>query len=143
MPRPYASALIPAPVEQVWGVVRAFDGLADWHPTFEASVLDSGSAAEVGAIRRLTIAGGGGTVVERLLALDDLDHRFTYEILESPFAIRRYVSTMQLMPVTDTGQAFGHWWSEYDAEGAAEAELTALFSGLYADGFAALKKRFG
>jgi hypothetical protein len=67
MPRPYASAVIPAPVTQVWNVVRDFNGLAGWHPAIEASSLDSGSSgAELGAVRRLTVA-GGGVVVERLL----------------------------------------------------------------------------
>jgi hypothetical protein len=83
-------------------------------------------------------------VVERLLTLDDLDRRFTYEILESPFAIRRYVATTQLAPVTDTGQTFAQWWAEYDlAEGADEAEVTAFFAGaVFADGLASLKQRF-
>ena len=144
MPRPYASAVIPAPVEQVWDLVRDYNGLNVWHPAVEASTLDAGTAAEVGAVRRLTLGGGGGTVVERLLTLDDLDRRFTYEILESPFAIRRYVATTQLAPVTDTGQTFAQWWAEYDlAEGADEAEVTAFFAGaVFADGLASLKQRF-
>ena len=144
MPRPYASAVIPAHVDQVWSVVRDFNGLPAFHPAIEASSLDSGSSFEVGAVRRLTVAGGGGVVVERLLVLDDLAHTFTYEILESPFAVRRYVATVQLAPVTDTGQTFGHWWAEYDAEAADEAELTPFFAGaVFAGGLAGLQKHFG
>ena len=143
MPRPYASAVIPAPVEQVWDLVRDYNGLNVWHPAVEASTLDAGTAAEVGAVRRLTLGGGGGTVVERLLTLDDLDRRFTYEILESPFAVRRYVATTELAPVTDTGQTFAHWWAEYDAEGADEAELTEFFAAqVFAAGLGALVDRF-
>src|SRR4051794_30747309 len=82
MPRPYASAVIPASVEQVWALARDFDGLPGWHPAIEASTLDSGTGAEVGAVRRLTL-GDGGVVVERLLRLDDVDRVCTYEILES------------------------------------------------------------
>lgn len=144
MPRPYASAVIAAPVEQVWSVVRDFNGLADWHPAIEASTLDSGTGAELGVVRRLTVAGGGGLVVERLLSLDDLGHSQTYEILESPFAVRRYVATYQFLPVTDSGQTFGHWRAEYDAEGADEAGLSEFFTGaVFAGGLAALQKRFG
>ena len=42
MPRPYASAVIPASVEQVWDLARDFNGLPAWHPAIEGSSLDSG-----------------------------------------------------------------------------------------------------
>ena len=142
MPRPYASAVIPASVEQVWEVARDFNGLPAWHSAIEGSSLDSGGPTEVGAVRRLTL-GDGGVVVERLLRLDDADRVCTYEILESPFAVRRYVATFTFAPVTDTGHTFGQWWAEYDAEAADEAELTALFAGgVFAGGLAGLQERF-
>ena len=144
MPRPYASAVIPAHIDQVWSAVRDFNELPGWLPAIEASSLDSGTGAEVGAVRRLTVAGGGGTVVERLLTLDDLGHTFSYEILESPFKVRRYIATFRLAPVTDTGQTFGEYWAEYDAEGADEAELTAFFTdAVFVGGLTGLQKRFG
>jgi uncharacterized protein YndB with AHSA1/START domain len=144
MPRPHASAVIPAPVDQVWALLRDYNGLAGWHPAVETSVLDSGSATEVGAVRRLTLGGGGGVVVERLLSLDDADRRLAYEITESPFDVRRYLATTRAAPVTDTGHTFVEWWAEYDAEAGDEARLTDFFAGaVFADGLAALKKRFG
>jgi hypothetical protein len=142
MPRPYASAVIPASVEQVWEVARDFNGLHVWHPAIEGCTLDSGGPVEVGAVRRLTL-GDGGVVVERLLRLDDADRVCTYEILESPFAVRRYVATFTFAPVTDTGRTFGQWWAEYDAEAADEAELTAFFAGgVFAGGLTGLQERF-
>jgi Polyketide cyclase / dehydrase and lipid transport len=94
-------------------------------------------------VRRLTLA-GGGVVVERLVAIDDAARSMTYEILESPFAVRRYVSTFRIAPVTDTGRAFMEWWSEYDADAADEEQLTATFAnGVYRGGIAGLQKRFG
>lgn len=143
MPRPYASAVVPASADEVWALVRDFDGLADWIPAIASSSLDSGTAAEVGAVRRLTL-GDGGVVVERLLALDDLARRYTYEITESPFAVRRYLSTIRVAPVTDTGHAFVEWWTEYDAEAADEPELDRLFGdGVFGAGLASLRKRYG
>lgn len=143
MPRPYSSAVIPASADEVWAIIRDFDGLAAWMPPISASSLDSGTAAEVGAVRRLTL-GDGGVVVERLLVLDDADRSYTYEILESPFAVRRYVSTVRVAPVTDTGHAFVEWWSEYDAEAADEVGLSELFgNGVYGAGLASLQERFG
>ena len=88
--------------------------------------------------------GDGGVVVERLVTLDDTDRRYTYEILESPFPVRRYISTIRVAPVTDVGHAFVEWWSEYDAEGADETGLSDTFAGaVYGSGLAALQQRFG
>ena len=58
MPRPHASAVISAPVEEVWPLVRDFAGLHRWHPAVAEGSLDSSSAAEVGAA-------GLGALVER------------------------------------------------------------------------------
>ena len=50
MARSYASAVIPAPAEQVWELVREFNGLPDWHPAIASSEIEGGrSAGEVGA----------------------------------------------------------------------------------------------
>ncbi|HYH31685.1 MAG TPA: SRPBCC family protein [Pseudonocardia sp.] len=144
MPRPYASGVVPASADEVWSLVRDFNGLPEWLPAVSASELtEGGSGAEIGAVRRLTL-GDGGIVVERLLELHDAERRCTYEILESPFAVRRYVSTFRVAPVTASGEAFVEWWSEYDAEAADEDGLTETFAGgVYGGGIAALRKRFG
>ena len=58
MPRPYTSLVIDAPVEQVWAVVRQFNGLPAWHPVIASSSLDSGEEGQVGAVRRLVTGDG-------------------------------------------------------------------------------------
>ena len=63
MPKAYSSGVVPASADSVWEVVRPFDGLPAWHPAIESSEITSGSAGEVGAVRRLTL-GDGGVVVE-------------------------------------------------------------------------------
>lgn len=143
MPRPYSSAVIPAPLAEVWPLIQDFGGLHRWHPAIEQGELIRGaSGVEVGAQRRLTL-GDGGVVVEQLVALDDRFHSLTYEILESPFPVRRYISTVRLAPITATGQTFGEWWTEFDGDAADEASLTDLFAnGVFGAGLAALAERF-
>lgn len=145
MPRPYTSGIVPADVDRVWRAVRDFNGLPVWHPGIEGSEMEAGPAAgEPGAIRRLTLAGGGGTVREVLLRLDDLDHSYTYQILESPFPVRRYVSTIRVAPVTSTGESFVEWWCDYDADAADEAQLSETFAqGVYASGIRGLAEHLG
>jgi len=143
MPRPYASGVVPASADAVWSLIRDFNGMPGWHPAITASELtEGGSGTEVGAVRRLTL-GDGGVVVEQLRELHDADRRCTYEIRESPFPVRRYLSTFRVAPVTASGQAFIEWWAEYDAEAAEEEQLTELFAGgVYGSGIEALQKRF-
>jgi len=141
MPRPYASAVIPAAADDVWALIRDFNGLPGWHPAIAESSMDSGAPAEVGSVRRLVL-GDGGVVVE--LTLDDADRSYTYLILEGPFPVRRYVSRIRVAPVTDTGRAFVEWRSDYDADGGDEATLSETFAGgVYGSGLAALQQRFG
>ena len=143
MPKAYSSGVVPASADSVWEVVRPFDGLPAWHPAIESSEITSGSAGEVGAVRRLTL-GDGGVVVERLVALDDASRSTTYCFAgENPFSVERYLSTIQVCEVSDTGEAFLQWWAEFDADAANAAELTATFSDdVYGVGIAALKERF-
>lgn len=128
MARSYASSVIEAPVERVWEVVREFDGLPDWHPALASSEIEGARpGAEVGCIRRLTMP--DGTVVrERLAALDDIARSYSYEMLEGPFPIRRYVATIRVMPMTDSGNTFVEWYADFDADAAAESDLDATFS---------------
>lgn len=43
MARAHASAVIDAPVEAVWAVVRNFNSLPDWHPAIERGEIEGGN----------------------------------------------------------------------------------------------------
>ena len=140
MPQPYRSLVIAAPIDQVWSVVHQFYGLPAWHPVIASSSLETGEGGHVGVVRRLVI-GDGGVITERLLSLDDARHRLTYTIIESPFAVRRYVSTMRLAPVTETEGTFIEWFAEFDSEAADEDGLMTLFGdGVFGAGLSALRE---
>ncbi|ANY05344.1 SRPBCC family protein [Pseudonocardia sp. HH130630-07] len=143
MPRPYSSAVVPAPLAEVWPYITDFGGIHRWHPAIRTCELTRGaSGTEIGARRRLTL-GDGGVVVEDLLALDERGHALTYEIVESPFPVRRYVSTVRLAPVTAIGHTFAEWWVEFDADAADEGDLVDRFAnGVFGTGLAALAQRW-
>jgi hypothetical protein len=140
MPKVYVSAVIDAPIEQVWHKIRDFGGLAGWAPAIAASELKGGPGDRVGAERKLTLAGNGATVVERLLALDDTNHSLSYAIIEAPLPIANYVSQIRLRPVTVGKRTFAEWSGEFDVlEGGNPAELQGLFAeGVYGSGLAKL-----
>jgi len=142
MPRPYASGVVAAPVDKVWARLRAFNDLPDFLSAIGHSELVEGVDGQVGAVRRLTLAAGGDPFDERLLALDDPGRTLTYTFTgANPFGVRRYVSTVRVSPVTDTGESFVEWWAEYDADAGQEEELNRTFAqDVYGGGIAGLRK---
>ncbi len=141
MPEAFASAVIPADAAAVWAVVRDFDGLPRWHPAIEASELET-PGDSVGAVRHLTL-GDGGQVREVLAALDDTTRTLVYEILDSPFPVRLYRSTMRVVPVTTTGESFVEWGVVFDCDSADADGLVDLFGdGVFGAGLTGLGAHF-
>ena len=75
----YISAVIDAPVEEVWKIMRDYNGMPSYHPGIKHSLIEDGRPSDqVGCVRRLTLA--EGFVREVLLCMDDRNYIFTYEI---------------------------------------------------------------
>ena len=121
----FRSVVLDAPVELVWAAVRAFDGVANWNPGVAAARLESGSPTGVGSVRHLDIV--DGTVFrETLLAHSDLEHFYTYDIIEGPLPCRNYVSTHRFVAITDGDKTLGIWESEFDCAPEDEDDLETL-----------------
>jgi len=122
--------------DEVWKLIGGFNTLPDWHPAIEKSELE-----EEGSMRRLSLV-GGGTVVEKLVKLDDKERVYSYSIIDSPLPVANYVATIR---VKDDGEGSTtvEWSSEFVAEGAAENEAMDVIAGIYQTGFDNLKKMFG
>jgi hypothetical protein len=104
MPRIFYSVVIPSSIERVWSIVRDFNNFPSWHPeVYDSSIEDNRQSDAVGCVRSLYLK-GGGHFRERLVALSDSEHKFTYTILESPLPIKDYVSSVQLRGITEKGQ---------------------------------------
>ncbi|MGQ0577904.1 MAG: SRPBCC family protein [Betaproteobacteria bacterium] len=87
----YRSAVIDAPADKVWALVRDFNGLPKWHPAIARSEIEGGPPGDrVGCVRRFTLKDGGGSLREKLLTLSDSGRTLTYNILStrSPWATR-------------------------------------------------------
>lgn len=122
MTKIFVSAVIDAPVEKVWAQVRDFNNMPDWHPKFSRSHIEDGLPSDrIGCIRNFDIAGGGGTIRERLLELSDLEYSFRYCILTSPLPVEGYVAQLTLYPVTVGNKTFGVWTAEFAVTNGDEA----------------------
>ncbi|WP_413809968.1 SRPBCC family protein [Streptomyces sp. OE57] len=139
MPEAYASAVIPADATTVWHTLRDFGGLANWQPAVARSTLLDGDAPDrVGTVRTLLMA-DGKSVVETLVALDDHSRSLTYDIISSPYPVVFYRATMQVLPLTATGEAFVGWSVVFDCAPSDAGELTKSFrDDIFATGLRAL-----
>lgn len=139
MPEVYVSAIIDAPLEKVWKVLRDFNALPQWHPLVAVSRIEDGLAADaIGCVRNFQLADGGATIREQLLALSDVEHSCTYSILEAPMPVSNYVATIRLRRITTTGQTFGEWQSRFDSPAGEEDAAAAMVKSIYEQGFASI-----
>lgn len=138
------STVIDAPIDQVWAVLRDFNGHERWHPAVAESRIEEGRAGdEAGCVRRFKLR-DGAELREQLLRLSDRDRSFSYCILESPIPLIDYVSTVSLKPVTDGDRTYWEWSSHFAVPEGRETELSALVGdGIYEAGFGAIQAMFG
>ncbi|MEM7169118.1 MAG: SRPBCC family protein [Pseudomonadota bacterium] len=132
------SVIIEAPIERVWHSVRCFDGVVNWNPGVVAARMECGSATAVGSVRHLDIV--DGTVFrETLLAHSDLEHFYSYDILESPLPCSDYVSTHRFLPITDGNMTLGIWTGQFTCDPSHEGELRDIVgTQIYRDGMRGL-----
>ena len=141
MQRVTRSAVIDAPIERVWEVLRDFNSHDRWHPAVAESHIENGEAPDqVGCVRNFRLR-DGAHIREQLIALSDSEHVSTYCILDATVPLQRYVATLQLKPVTDGNRTFWHWQSTFDTPPGREAELADMVGrGVYEAGFEALRR---
>ncbi|MEU6264534.1 SRPBCC family protein [Saccharopolyspora shandongensis] len=122
--------------DRIWQLIGGFDSLPDWLPYIPTSKLSEG-----GRVRSLTNE-EGGTIVERLEAFDNDARTYTYSIVQAPFPVTGYRSTITVHEVSGT-QSRVEWSGTFTPVGTSDEVAIALFHGIYADGLAALTKTLG
>ncbi len=141
MQRVTRSAVIDAPIDRVWQVLRDFNSHDRWHPAVADSHIEGGEAPDqVGCVRNFHLR-DGAHIREQLIALSDTDYISTYCILDATVPLMRYVATVHLKPVTDGNRTFWHWQSTFDTPPGRERELADMVAkNVYEAGFEALRR---
>lgn len=134
------SAIIDAPIERVWPILRDFNSHTAWHPIVAESAIENGEPSDqVGCVRNFTLK-DGNHIREQLLALSDEEYISTYCILDATIPMQRYVATVQLKRVTDGDRTFWHWQSTFETPRGREREFADLVGkGVYEAGFEGLR----
>ncbi|AUT73710.1 MULTISPECIES: SRPBCC family protein [Paraburkholderia] len=131
-----ASIRIPVSPDKVWQLIGGFDSLPDWLPYIPSSELREG-----GRVRHLATP-AGDVIVERLEAFDNRARSYTYSILEAPFPVTGYRSTLQVRESEEAGASLVDWSGEFTPTGVSDDEASRLFEGIYRDGLRALAASF-
>ncbi|MFJ5927791.1 SRPBCC family protein [Kitasatospora sp. NPDC092948] len=127
------SRTVPATPEQVWNLIGGFDALPDWLPYIPES-----TALEGGRVRRLANP-EGDVIVERLVDFNETERQYSYAILQAPFPVDGYVSTIRVHAVPGRDDlAEVQWSGRFNPVNATEQQVVDLFHGIYADGLDAL-----
>ena len=144
MPRVFVSTVINAPLERVWRVVSDFNGLPAWMPGMKTSEIEPGKTdKEIGAVRKLTMAGTKDLLRERLDVLDPKEFLINYSVLAGPLPVSNVRTSIRLRPITDIYGTLGEWSSEFATEKGKEEEGEQYMSRVLGAGFRALKRHLG
>ncbi len=140
------SVEIDAPAAKVWDAVKDFNGLNTWHPAVDTDQLVEGKNNQAGAVRLLTLK-GGGTIKEKLLRFDGAHHSFTYMILEGVLPVSSYKSTLTVKSA-GAGKSQVIWSGhfkrknvgDHPADNENDTTATDAIFGVYKSGLDNLKK---
>ncbi|KAH7524162.1 lachrymatory-factor synthase [Ziziphus jujuba] len=109
-----SARLTKASAGQIWPLFKDFFNFHKWFPSLATSYGVHGTNGEPGCIRfcsGFSIPSNEGDKPvswskERLVAVDETEHRLCYEIVDSNIGFNSYMSTFEILPVD--GQDYHH-----------------------------------
>ncbi len=132
MAQAMATRDLPVPADRVWSLIGGFGSLPDWLPYIPHSQLMEG-----GRVRRLATP-DGSVIVERLIAFDHVGRSYTYAILEAPFPVVDYLSTLSVGELPDKSGSRVEWLGRFRPVGVSDGNASSLFRDIYEKGLADL-----
>ncbi|YCK33484.1 SRPBCC family protein [Actinomadura sp. ATCC 39365] len=127
------SRVLPASPQRVWDLIGGFHSLPDWLPYIPESTMLEG-----GRVRRLANP-DGEVIIERLMHFSETERHYTYSIIEAPFPVTGYLSTLRVHSIPGREDACEVQWSgSFTPAGVSDSEAVALFTTIFRDGLDAL-----
>jgi len=131
-----ASIDLPVSADIVWQLIGGFNSLPDWMPYIQKSETTEG-----GRVRHLATP-NNETIVERLEKFDNAARSYSYSIIQAPFPITDYLSTISVRQKAGESGCLVEWSGTFIANGVSDSEASKLFKGIFEDGLNALAARF-
>lgn len=142
MPEIAAITTVSAGPDEVWALLRDFNGLGAWHPAMPPSAIEEGCGPEeVGAVRRFVMP-DGSVVRERLTAFSDADRSYSYTVEETPLSVSDCHATLSVSPVTSGGATI-NWSASFTCRPEDERDIgDFLRNVIFGSGMVVLRARF-
>jgi len=131
-----ASIEVAAPAEKVWQLIGGFNSLPDWVPFISKSETTEG-----GRVRHLATS-KGEIIVERLEKFDNAARSYSYSIVQAPFPITGYLSTISVQEKAAGNWCHVDWSGTFTPKGISDSKASELFQGVYEGGLKSLAARF-
>ncbi|MEB9388422.1 SRPBCC family protein, partial [Bacillus cereus] len=84
----------------------------------------------------------GETIIERLEVFNDKERYYTYSIMNAPFPVTNYLSTIQVKEGTESNTSLVEWSGTFTPVAVSDEEAINLVHGIYSDGLKALQQAF-
>ena len=131
-----ASIDLPVSADIVWHLIGGFNSLPDWMPYIQKSETTEG-----GRVRHLATP-NNETIVERLEKFDNAARGYSYSIIQAPFPITDYLSTISVHQKAGGSGCVVDWSGTFIAKGVSDSEASKLVQGIFESGLKALAARF-
>ena len=126
-----------APAAALWDMVGRFNTLGQWHPLVRRS--DTRGSGK-GAMRRLRMM-SGGTLVERLEHISDVERVYLYSVFAGPLPVDHCVAELRVID-QGNGTSGVEWSSAFVASGAPEGDAIKALKDVYTGGLQNVKRIF-
>ncbi|MEM5688192.1 SRPBCC family protein [Bacillus cereus] len=122
--------------EQVWQLIGGFNSFQTGYHIYPSSKLTEG-----GRVRHLANP-DGDTIIERLEVFNEKERYYTYSIINAPFPVTNYLSTIQVKESTESNTSVVEWSGTFTPVEVSDEEAINLFHGIYSDGLKALQQAY-
>jgi hypothetical protein len=122
---------------EVWQLIGGFNSLHDW-----LSYIPKSELSEAGRVRHLTTL-KGETIVERLEVFDNTARSYSYSIIQAPFPVTGYLSTLRVTPAGDGKGSRVEWAAVFTpSTDLSDEQVSGIFQGFFEEGLKELASRF-
>ncbi len=123
-------ATVHASAPDAWDLVGDFGAIGKWLP----GVAECRCEGEgIGMLRRLRFV-NGGTVVERLAAMNDAERFYSYRIIEGSLPVRDYYATLWVRPAYDAPSCTVEWSAAFLPRGVPDTDAQMLIQSIFQAG---------
>lgn len=118
------------PADVAWNAIRKIGRLDVWFPIIETCRVEGEGQ---GALRYMTIAGGGGDIKDTIEEIDDINMRLVYLRPVSPFPVSYYKGTVEVFKSYD-GLGVVVWTIDFESQPEDTASVAELVHGAISAG---------